>query len=558
MTSSWPSAVRALCALAVDPAGLRGMTVRVRAGPVRQRFEDMCRSALPMPQHRLHPSDPDERLFGGLDAAGTLAARRVIRTEGLAAHPSTLILTMAERAGAGYAARLAQLLDNQQGHALILLDEGADTDEQAPGCLRDRLAFGIDLNAVAWHEAVTTLPPPKVLAEARANLTKITAPSDVLTALTVAAARLGIDSLRAPLLAMRAARALAALEGSSDITSAHLNEAAALVLAPRATCLPDAPANEEPAPPPPAEAGQGDTPDEETRDTPPDDILVAAVAAVLPDGLLERLTTPRMQRPPAGGGGAGGQRKGNRRGRPLPSRPGRIDGRSRIDLIATLRAAAPFQTLRQATRPDRFSKVIVAPSDIRLRRFEDRSDRLLIFAVDASGSSALARMAEAKGAVELFLARAYAKRDHVGLIAFRGTSADVLLSPTRSLVQAKRQLAALPGGGGTPLASGLDAALRLATSARHHGLSPALILLTDGRGNVALDGKPGRARARTDVETLATAIARDALPAVVIDTAARPAEDGGTLAKWLNARYLALPRANAQTLCQSADAALGG
>ena len=87
--------------------------------------------------------------------------------------------------------------------------------------------------------------------------------------------------------------------------------------------------------------------------------------------------------------------------------------------------------------------------DIRLRRYEERSDRLLIFTVDASGSAALARLAEAKGAIEILLAEAYARRDHVCLIAFRGTEAELLLPPTRSLVQTKRRLAGLPGGGGT-------------------------------------------------------------------------------------------------------------
>ena len=59
----------------------------------------------------------------------------------------------------------------------------------------------------------------------------------------------------------------------------------------------------------------------------------------------------------------------------------------------------------------------------------------------------MARLAEAKGAVELLLAQAYAKRDQVALIAFRGTGAEVLLPPTRSLVQGKRRLSALGPGG---------------------------------------------------------------------------------------------------------------
>ncbi|WP_412509900.1 VWA domain-containing protein, partial [Roseovarius sp. SYSU LYC5161] len=110
----------------------------------------------------------------------------------------------------------------------------------------------------------------------------------------------------------------------------------------------------------------------------------------------------------------------------------------RHDVIATLRAAAPWQALRARHGA---ARVVIHPGDIRLRRYEDRSDRLVIFVVDASGSAAMARLAEAKGAVELLLGQAYARRDHVAVVAFRGSAAETLLPPTRSLVQAKRRLA---------------------------------------------------------------------------------------------------------------------
>jgi magnesium chelatase subunit D len=85
-------------------------------------------------------------------------------------------------------------------------------------------------------------------------------------------------------------------------------------------------------------------------------------------------------------------------------------------------------------------------SDVRVRQFEERSDRAIIFVVDASGSAALARLAEAKGAIELLLGEAYARRDHVALVAFRGDGADILLPPTRSLVQTKRRLGQFRAG----------------------------------------------------------------------------------------------------------------
>ena len=164
-----------------------------------------------------------------------------------------------------------------------------------------------------------------------------------------------------------------------------------------------------------------------------------------------------------------------------------------------------------------------------------------MFCVDASGSAALERLAEAKGAVEALLAEAYVRRDRVALVAFRGRGADLVLSPTRSLTRAKRSLAGLPGGGGTPLASGLDAALAVALGVRRGGGLPVVVVLTDGRANVARDGEGGRARAGEEALAAARAIRQANLPALVVDTGAR---GGGAsaMAEAMAARYLALPR----------------
>ena len=191
-----------------------------------------------------------------------------------------------------------------------------------------------------------------------------------------------------------------------------------------------------------------------------------------------------------------------------------------------------------------------------MKRFEETSDRLLVFTVDASGSAAMARLGEAKGAIELLLAEAYARRDHVALIAFRGDGAELLLPPTRSLVQTKRRLAGLPGGGGTPLAHGLQAAMELAHQARARGMTPTLALLTDGRANIALDGTANRERAADDATRLARALRASGTPAVVIDTANRPQEALRSLAGALDAPYIALPRADAHRLSTAVSAAL--
>jgi magnesium chelatase subunit D len=186
--------------------------------------------------------------------------------------------------------------------------------------------------------------------------------------------------------------------------------------------------------------------------------------------------------------------------------------------------------------------------DVRVRRFEARSASVTIFAVDASGSAAFTRLAEAKGAVELLLAQAYVKRTEVALVAFRGQEAQLLLPPTRSLTRARRALTELPGGGGTPLAAGLSLVCTLGTGLTRRGYTPLLVVLTDGRGNIALDGSTNRAAATEDALKAGRAIAAAGLAGVVIDISPRPRPEAAAVAGAMRARYVPLPQANAVTL----------
>lgn len=544
-----PDIGRALAALAVDPRGLGGLVLRARAGPARDAVEAAL-ARLPGPARRIHPAIPDEALFGGLDVTASLAAGHAMRTEGLAAVPQRLVLTMAERTAPGLAARLGQILDLGSGHSLIALDEGASPDEAAPPALAERLAFHIDLTGA--RAGTVALPAPADLDAARARHPATTLPEGAAETLTALAARFGIDSLRAPLLALGAARALAALDGTAVATADHLREAAELVYPSRASQAPaEAPPESEPEP----QGAERETPEEGREVALPEEILVAAIAARLPAWLLDPARAGTARQAPSPGSGAGQRQIGARRGRPLPARPGRPDGRARIDAVATLRAAAPWQGQRRANAPEGGPRLRLVPDDLRFRRYESRRDRLILFAIDASGSAAVARLAEAKGAIELLLGQAYASRDQVALLAFRRTGAEALLPPTRALVQAKRRLAALPGGGGTPLASGLLAAGEMAAQARRHGLSPLLALLTDGRANIALDGTSGRSAAMSDAQTVARMLRAGGLPALVIDTSARPGPEAQEIAQALGGRYLALPRADARRLSAAIGAA---
>lgn len=548
----------ALAVLAVAPAPLGGIWLRARACPQRDAVTTAL-AQVDLPQRRLHPSISDEALTGGLDLAATLAAGRPVQRAGVLAAAALLVLPMSERCPAGLAARLAQAMDNRAHPlAMVALDEGAEADESLPPALADRLGLFLNLDGLTVDEIGLPTTAPEVLDAARQAFAAVQVPADAVAALAQAGAELGIGSARAPLQALVAARALAALAGHTVATEEDVRLAAELVFAHRAAPLAEAPPPPpDPAPPEP-EAQSDETPQSEAQpEGLPSELLVEAARAALPDDLLARLAQGRAARAAKAASGTGDARAGNRRGRPLPSRPGKPDGNRRLDLVATLRAAAPWQGLRRTEAKGPQRALYLKPDDLRIRRAKEMSDRVLVFAVDASGSSAMARMAEAKGAVELLLAQAYSRRDHVALLVFRGEKAELLLPPTRSLVQTKQRLRAVPGGGGTPLAHALMLAMDTATRARGRGMTPTLALLTDGRGNIALDGQPGRERAEADAQRIARAIRAAGLSALVIDMANRPQPGLAALAAEMGGRYTALPRADAHRLSAVIGDAVG-
>lgn len=537
-------AVLAARLFTLAPHTFKGMTLR-GSSPAREALVAGLAGAIPL--RRLPGHVDDERLLGGIDLASSLAAGRPVRQTGLIeeARGGALIAGMAERMDGSIAGRLAQALDDGET-ALVLLDDAAEPEEAPPASLTERLAFACDLSASRRWQGVVLEPSAGRLAEVEPL-----AESD-LRALAATAEALGVDSLRALLHAAEAARGLAALAGRSVADKADLAGAVRLVLAPRATRLPpqeqDAPPEDTPPPPPDGE--RDDSTDNEQHQSDPDlsEILVEAAKAAIPAGLLEQLASGKAPRR-ASSSGTGQKRKAATRGKPLGARPGMPRGGAKLALIDSLRAAVPWQAVRRREAGgDSASAIIMRKEDLRIRRFEERTARVTIFAVDVSGSAAAARLAEAKGAVELMLAQAYVTRSEVALVAFRGTSAELLLPPTRSLTRARRTLAELPGGGGTPLALGLNAAREVAEAVIAKGRSAALVILTDGRANIAADGSAGRPQAMLDAETAARAIALRGIDSLVIDISARPGPEGATLAGALGGRFLALPRADARML----------
>jgi magnesium chelatase subunit D len=570
----WDDALRALALFAIDPVGLGGVSLRAPAGPIRDQWLTLVRTALPpnAPIRRVPANVGDDRLLGGLDLAATLQAGRPVRQSGLlaASDGGVMVLAMAERIEPGAAARLCAVVDQgvvavpRDGltrdeparFGLIALDEGAEADERPPASLLDRMGFHLDLTTAGARNIVPPDWTAAGLAEARSRLVDVSEDANALEVLCGIAEVLGIGSVRAPLFALRAARAAAVLAGRPRVTDEDLTLASRLVLAPRATRLPAATDEmEAPAEPPPA--ADTSEPERDTRqDETMNDVVLEAVLAALPPDLLAHLTLA-SGRPARGrvAGRAGQVRLSRRRGRPIGTRQGALQGDARLHLLDTLKAAAPWQTLRQRGEPTP-GRIAVRPDDFRIVRFRQRTETTTIFAVDASGSAALHRLAEAKGAVELLLADCYVRRDQVALVAFRGQAASTLLPPTSSLTRAKRCLAGLPGGGATPLASGLDAATALADSERRRGRTPVVVVLTDGRANMTRDGAGGRAQAEQEAMDSARRARAAGLTALFVDTSPRANPFARKVAGEMGATYIPLPQADASAVSRAVRTAV--
>lgn len=598
----------ALGLLAVDPFGLGGAVLRMGPGPETDEWLNALRNALgsAAPWRRLPAGIDDDRLLGGLDMAASLSAGKPLLATGLLveADGGTVVLPMAERLPRGTAARLAAVMDRgavlleRDGmtrslptrFCLVALDEAREDEDGLSPDLADRLALHLGSADFLGRHGTLQAPDTHTIITARQRLAEVRCPPELLTSLCGIAQALGIDSIRPSWFAQRVACAAAALDGRLTVTEDDVALALRLVLAPRATQLPPPPEEEADETPPDEQQAQDQAPPEDSEAPPnnsalPQELVLEAVKAALPPGLVAELvkgagrrrSTTRVARggPPA---------RAVQRGRPIGEMRGDPRRGHRLHLPATLKAAAPWQTIRRRTDPAQRddSKATTAPTvrdmqdeaslgsaqrqhrrqnqlqvrsdDFRVKRLKANRQTTRIFVVDASGSAAAQRLAETKGAVELLLAESYATRDQVALIAFRGTGAEILLPPTRALARAKRELAGLPGGGGTPLAAGLHAARELATDLARREQHPVIILMTDGRANVCLDGETGHGPAGEEALAAARLLRAGGWDTLLVDTSRRPRPRARDLADALGARYLPLPQANAGRLSAAASA----
>jgi len=436
--------------------------------------------------------------------------------------------------------------------------------------------FNRDPVAFAGQYASCSMKLRQLVAQARRRLPQVEIRPEDHRRLALTAMQLGVEGNRADLFALRVARASAALSGRTLILEDDLKVAVQLVLLPRMKenpkheirnskqCFPSA-----------RDTGVLDF-EIRISDFPGgvEDLLIQATDCHLPDKLLH----PPQARSAGRGRGRIHHKKGSHpdamrhnRGRyvgAVASRP----GTGTIALDATLRAAAPLQKCRRqsAARDPAKTAVQVSADDLRWKRFKQKAGMLIIFVVDASGSMALNRMNQVKGAVSRLLQEAYQQRDMVALISFRGDRAEVLLPPSRSLERAKRALDAQPVGGGTPLAAGLHAVLDLARRARwKERRQTMLVLLTDGRANVAGQKPETRNQKPTtnnqkiiweELQLVCAALREESVVSVVFDSQNRFTSSGQVqaIAELLSGHYFYLPRLDAHAIKTVIEGLRGG
>jgi magnesium chelatase subunit D len=575
---------QALLLMAIQPR-LRGVILAAPAGTgktsLARGLRDLLGAATPFVE--LPPSVDAENLLGGADIEATLRTGRLVLQRGVLARA---------HGGIVYADGLNLLQDSVTNALLSVMDTGIvaieregislrlpaqfsfigtyDPAEGAPrGHLIDRVGLIVPMASRGsaeqrlrvmqhhflgqnWREETEFLKG--VLSAARAHVDQVTISDEQVEQLTLLALRCGVQGHRAELFAVYAACAAAAFELRPEVEFADLELAFRLTILPRATQMPEPEAPPPPPQPPPPDPQEPDEDDSEDESAPPDEILpmadqvLEALMTDLPDE-LSQLPFMTLRR---GRSGSRGTTTG-KRGRHLRSIPG-DPRRHRIDITATLRAAAPWQPIRHESNGNGSAsrKIALEMSDLRVRQFQSKAGTLFCFAVDASGSMAIHRMRQAKGAVHALLRQAYVKRDKVALIAFRGARAELLMPPSQSVELAQRALDVLPTGGGTPLASALLLACDVAGAAKLRGImQTVLILLTDGRGNVS---HVPNADPSAEIQQIGRYVQSVGLRVMVVDTQRSYLSRGEArqLSNYLNATYLYLPNASGEQVAQAA------
>ncbi|MDH7510666.1 MAG: putative cobaltochelatase [Methanolinea sp.] len=443
----------------------------------------------------------------------------IIEREGVSyTHPSSFILvgTMNPEEGE----LRPQLLDR---FGLCVEVEGIRDVETRVELIRRRVAFESDPVGFSAQWAEKENQIRKNVIRAREILPKVSASAEIYTIIAQICADMNVDGHRADITMLKTALTIAAWHGRLTVNESDVREAAELVLPHRMRRTPFTEEKmEKDRINQSIEAGKRHSRDPEPRENnkkepDPEKKPNSSEEVLFPMGDPFRVKQSSLQfrtRPDDSIRRNQGKRtlSESRDGRYTGSRiPKEISPDIAFD--ATLRAAAPYQKYRKGDLA-----IQIECNDIREKVRTRKISSTLIFLVDASGSMGVQqRMTAVKTAVLSLLVDAYQKRDRVGLIAFRGEKAEVLLPPTSSVELAKNSLVSLPTGGKTPLAEGLRTALRLIGQERmrQRDIIPLLILISDGKANVSpfISESPIEA-----AKAMAHEIRAAEIPSLVIDS----------------------------------------
>ncbi len=226
---------------------------------------------------------------------------------------------------------------------------------------------------------------------------------------------------------------------------------------------------------------------------------------------------------------------------------------AKIALDATLRALIgdcyPALDCSSEQHPGSYTRRPIPAAALRFKQFARKQGTLFIFGIDVSGSMALNRISLAKGALLELLRESYINRDAVAIVGFRGTDAEILLAPSRSIVRARRVLDSLSVGGGTPLSAGLACSLAVAERESYRqDRQTVLLLFTDGGANVPLrssgskDRSARQAQIATEISALGSKLSAARVQIVVVEThnGFPTSREARSLAGLLGAQHLRL------------------
>ena len=321
-------------------------------------------------------------LIGGIDPLESLQKGHLVYRKGILSRPGWFSCTSLNDMPKSLQSMLAQQMDNKKLGPVIAFDNGCRTDEVAAPKISDRLAFSIDLTEVRFNQF-----SPDFCTITSSEITRAEITEAQIQSVIVSAIKFGIHEIRPTYMTINAAQYLATLDNRIAVEQKDLNLAATLILAHRALIIPEEIEGNQKDQPQKENANERNDQQTNNEINLPTEVLIEAIKASLPDNIYEYLKNNIRQNAKAGSG-FGNRQKSKIRGRPKPSRNVPPGDQERIDIVSTLRSAAPWQKLRkQQLKSSR--NIIILPSDLHTFNFEDRSERVIIFLVDASGSAAM-------------------------------------------------------------------------------------------------------------------------------------------------------------------------